>query len=584
MYIIGLNVYHGDASACLFKDGKLLFAAEEERFTRIKHAAGFPINAIRYCLENEKISLDDVGFITLNRNPKKRILDKLLYAIKNKLKIKNFYNRIKNFKNITSIEKQFEKYFQIKPNILKKKIIHFDHHLSHAASSVFPSEFSNSNFITIDGFGDFLSTTTGYFDGNNLKVFKEVKFPHSLGLFYTAITQYLGFKKYGDEYKVMGLAPYGKPIYKEKIKQIVNYKKNGLFKLNLDYFIHHSDGVEMSWLDGEPTIGNVYSKKLSTLLGDERLKEEELTQKHKDIAASTQKIYEEILLKILNDLHILSPSKNICLSGGCAMNSVANGKIIDNTPYEKVYINHAPGDSGGAIGSAILALKKLSKTLDTNSINNPYLGSSYKNSEIEKLLNEKNSIFLNKNIKVRFVENKDDLLRELAKKISNKKIVGFFNGKMEFGPRALGNRSILADPRSKNIREILNLKIKRRESFRPFAPSILKETVKDWFDIDDEVPFMSKVYQIKIEKRNLIPAVTHVDGTGRLQTVSKELNLNYYNLINYFNKLTGIPMLLNTSFNENEPIVCMPSEALACFLRTRMDILVLEDYLIERQD
>ena len=581
MYILGLNVFHGDASACIFKDGKLICAAEEERFTRIKHSAGFPKHAIEFCLTDSNVRLENVDYIAINRNPKLRIFKKIIYAIKNQFRIKNFFNRLKNYRKINSLELEFSKNFNIDPSKLKKKIINIDHHLAHAASSVFPSGFDNTNYITIDGFGDFLSTTIGFYDGKKFNKINEVQFPHSLGLFYTAITQYLGFKNYGDEYKVMGLAPYGKPTFFDQMQDIVSFNSNKLFNLNLKYFVHHDKGLEMSWLDGKPTISDVYSEKLKSLLGPERSHKDEISQIHKNIAASTQKIFESILFDILNLLYENNKNNNLCISGGCGMNSVANGKIVENTKFKNVYVNHSPGDSGGAIGAGIFVQKKYNK-INIQSVDNPYLGNSYTNENVKNLLEEKKYIFEKENISFEKFNSEENLLSFVANELTKKKIIGFFQGRMEFGPRALGNRSIIADPREKNIRDILNLKIKRRESFRPFAPSILKEHSSDWFETDDDVPFMSKVYLVKEDKKKLIPAVVHVDGSGRLQTVTKNHNNRYHKLISKFYDITSIPLILNTSFNENEPIVCSPLNALDCFLRTKMDYLVLEDFIIKR--
>jgi len=583
MIILGLNIYHGDAAACIFKDGHLIVAAEEERFTRVKHSAGFPIAAVNFCLESLDIGIDQVDFIAVNRNPKLRIFSKLLYFFKNKFKIKNFVQRFYNFKKITSLSSDIAQRLNVDAQSLKNKILFFDHHLCHAASSVCASGFESTNYATIDGFGDFVSTTIGEFKNDKFFKLNEVEFPHSLGIFYTAITQFLGFENYGDEYKVMGLASYGKPIYFDELLKVVNIDKN-LFKLNLRYFKHHIDGIETSWLDSNPNIANIYKDNLSNLLGNVRKKHEKILQVHKDIAASAQAVYEFILFDILNKLYIRSKNNNLCLSGGCAMNSVANGKIINNTRYKKIYINYSPSDSGGAIGSAILALKKLNKLVNVDSINNPYLGNSYSNQQIKNIIDDYKKIFIEKKIKTQFFANEDSnkLLQFVAKEIANKKIIGLFTGRMEFGSRALGNRSIIADPRDSEIRNILNLKIKRRESFRPFAPSILQEFTKDWFEVDDDVPFMSKVYKVKKNKQHLIPAVVHVDGTGRLQSVDGKYNKNYYNLIKEFYNLTKIPIILNTSFNENEPIVRNPEQAIECFLRTDMDLLVLENHVLSR--
>ena len=580
MYILGLNVFHGDCSACLFKDDKLIAAVEEERITRVKHAAGFPVNSIKFCLDFEKINLEDINYVAINRNPNLRLFKKALYALKNIIHTKNFFDRIKNFKKINSLENQFQKHFKSK---LKNKVFLVDHHLAHAASSVMMSKFSSCNYITLDGFGDFLSTTIGSFDNQKFNTIQEVQFPHSLGLFYTSLTQFLGFKKYGDEYKVMGLSSYGNPIYANKINEIVKYDNKNLFKLNLDYFKHHNEGIEMSWLDGEPKLGDVYTKKLKDLLGEPRRIDQKISKEHMDLAASTQKVFEEITIKILNRLYELNNSENLCLSGGCAMNSVFNGKILDNTKYKNIYINHSPGDSGGSIGAGMIALSKFYKK-EIKIDDTPYLGPSFSEKKITATLNNYEKKFKELNIKIKKFDNSDELRNTIAVNLSKNKVIGLFHGKMEFGSRALGNRSIICDPRNPNIKDLLNLKIKNREQFRPFAPSILLDDTSEWFYFNDEVPFMSKVYKIKKEKAHLVPGVVHVDGTCRLQTVSKKCNSIYYDIIKKFKEITSIPMILNTSFNENEPIVCDPEHAIDCFLRTKMDNLFLENYLIYREN
>jgi carbamoyltransferase len=586
MIILGLNIYHGDASACIFKDGHLIVAAEEERFTRVKHSAGFPIAAVNFCLESLDIGIDQVDFIAVNRNPKLRILSKLLYFFKNKFKIKNFVQRFYNFKKITSLSSDIAQRLNVDTQSLKNKILFFDHHLCHAASSVFPSRSQNTDYATIDGFGDFLSTTIGEYKNNQFILLDEVKFPHSLGIFYTAVTQFLGFENYGDEYKVMGLASYGSPIYFYHLLKIINVDNKNLFRLNLDYFKHHTSGIETSWLESNPNVASVFTNSFCKLFGNPRKNNEDLLQKHKDIASSAQAVYEFILFYILNNLQKKTKNINLCLSGGCAMNSVANGKILKNTNYKNIYINFAPSDSGGAIGAALLVLKKFNQKVNIESLNNPYLGNNYSNFEIKKILEiyKKSKKLFNEKIIINFFEdsNKKKLFQFIAREICNKKIIGFFNGKMEFGARALGGRSIIADPRDPDIKKILNFKIKRRESFRPFAPSILCEHMNEWFDIYDEVPFMSKVYKVREDKKKLIPAVVHIDGTGRLQTVDGKYNKDYHCLISEFYNLTKIPIILNTSFNENEPIVCNPEQAIDCFLRTKMDHLVLENFVLSR--
>ncbi|MDA7733629.1 carbamoyltransferase [Candidatus Pelagibacter sp.] len=578
MYILGINAYHGDAAACIFKDNKILAAAEEERFTRIKHTAGFPIKSIKFCLDKAQISIDQVDHITINRNPNQKLLKKILFASTKLFNFNFIKNRFLNLKKINSIKDEFEFHFKMKIN---SKIHNIDHHTAHISSSVFFSGMKNSNFLSVDGFGDFVSTVTGYYDGKKITKFNEVLFPHSLGLFYTAMTQYLGFMNYGDEYKVMGLAPYGEPKYIQQLKKIVKYDNKKLFKLNLKYFLHHTGNVEMTWLNGEPKIGRVFSSELEKLLGPCRKKNDALLQFHKDIASSTQKFFEEILINIVNDLYQKNKNENLCISGGSGMNSVANGILFEKTKYKNIYIPPAPGDAGGSLGSAAYQINKINNT-SIQFDDNPYLGPGYSDDSIKKDIDNNMRIIKESAVKIKKFDSFEELSLNISKELSNKKIVGFFNERMEWGPRALGNRSILADPRNANIRDLLNVKIKRREKFRPFAPSILEEETKNWFDTEDKVPFMSKVFKVRNEKKYLIPAVTHIDGTGRLQTVSKNYNPRFYNLISDFFKITKVPMLLNTSFNENEPIVCTPKEALDCFLRTKMDILVLGNYVLHR--
>jgi carbamoyltransferase len=397
------------------------------------------------------------------------------------------------------------------------------------------------------------------------------------------MTQYLGFMHYGDEYKVMGLAPYGKPVEMEKMRKILHLLPKGRFELELDYFLHHSEGVAMVWENGEPKIGKVYSDQLVELLGPARQKDEPLTDYHKNLAASMQQMYEEAFFHILNHVYEKTKNPNLALAGGCAMNSVANGKIFANTKFKDVYIQSAAGDAGGAIGAAFVTAAKLGAAR-TFRMDHAYLGPAFSATEISALLDSKKQELDNAACTITKVESENDLYRRTAEEISQGKVIGWFQGRMEWGPRALGNRSILGDPRRADMKDILNLKIKRRESFRPFAPSILREAVKDWFETDYDVPFMLQVFQIKEDKRKAIRAVTHVNGSGRLQTVTVTQNPRYYGLIKAFEKITGVPLVLNTSFNENEPVVCKPEEALACFLRTKMDLLVLGDYMIMRKE
>ena len=580
MKIIGINAFHADSSACLVIDGKLISAVEEERFNRIKHWAGFPIKSIKYCLEQSNLNISDIDHISINIDPKANYLKKLLFLAKHRPSFSLVFDRIKKKKKYNSIKEIINEEF--KDYQFNGQINNIEHHYAHLSSAFHVSPFKEACILSVDGFGDFASTAWGYGKENDIKIDKKIFFPHSLGIFYQAITQYLGFKNYGDEYKIMGLAPYGKPNYINELKKILLINSNGSFKLNLDFFKFHKENFNYKWDDGKVEIDNLYSNKLEELIGPERKKEEDLNQFHKDLAHSTQKVYEEAFLNILNNLHEKYQIDNLCIAGGCGMNSVANGKIKNQTKFKNIYIQPAAGDAGGSIGSAFATHFKNSNNKRSFQMKHAYWGTSFSEDEILECLNKSSEKIIYENCTFEKVADDKNLNSTVAKAISVGKVVGWFQGRMEWGPRALGNRSILGDPRRSDMKDILNLKIKRRESFRPFAPSILREYVKDWFENDDEVPFMMKVYQIKKNKRNEIPAVTHVDGSGRLQTVYKDTNEKYYNLIKEFYNITNIPILLNTSFNENEPIVSNPQEALDCFLRTKMDILTLGNYLIQR--
>ena len=580
MKIIGINAFHADSSACLVIDGKLISAVEEERFNRIKHWAGFPIKSIKYCLEQSNLNISDIDHISINIDPKANYLKKLLFLAKHRPSFSLVFDRIKKKKKYNSIKEIINEEF--KDYQFNGQINNIEHHYAHLSSAFHVSPFKEACILSVDGFGDFASTAWGYGKENDIKIDKKIFFPHSLGIFYQAITQYLGFKNYGDEYKIMGLAPYGKPNYINELKKILLVNSNGSFKLNLEFFKFHKENFNYKWEDGKVEIDNLYSNKLEELIGPERKKEEDLNQFHKDLAHSTQKVYEEAFLNILNNLHEKYQIDNLCIAGGCGMNSVANGKIKNQTKFKNIYIQPAAGDAGGSIGSAFATHFKNSNNKRSFQMKHAYWGTSFSEDEILECLNKSSEKIIYENCTFEKVADDKNLNSTVAKAISVGKVVGWFQGRMEWGPRALGNRSILGDPRRSDMKDILNLKIKRRESFRPFAPSILREYVKDWFENDDEVPFMMKVYQIKKDKRNEIPAVTHVDGSGRLQTVYKDTNEKYYNLIKEFYNITNIPILLNTSFNENEPIVSNPQEALDCFLRTKMDILTLGNYLIQR--
>jgi carbamoyltransferase len=580
MKIIGINAYHADSSACLVIDGKLINAVEEERFTRIKHWAGFPIQSIKFCLENANLKISDIDKISLNFDPNANLLKKILFIIKKKPSVGLILNRLKRKKKYQSIKTILDKEFT--DDKFKGDIENIEHHYAHLSSAYHVSPFDKACVLSVDGFGDFASTAWGFGENNQIIINKKIYFPHSLGIFYQAITQFLGFKNYGDEYKIMGLAPYGKPTFVNKLKEILQLNSDGTFKLNLDYFKFYKQNFSYKWDAGEIKIEDLYSKKLINLLGEEKTKKNKIEDFHKDLAHSTQKVYEEAFLNILNNLFKKYKNENLCISGGCGMNSVANGKILNNTNFKNIYVQPAAGDAGGSIGAAYASYFKDKKNKKNFQMTHSYWGTSFDDKQILKTINENEIKIKNQNCKHEKILDDESLCKIVSKMISEGKVVGWFQDKMEWGPRALGNRSILGDPRRADMKDILNIKIKRRESFRPFAPSILREYVKDWFEQEDDVPFMMKVYQIKKNKRHEIPAVTHVDGSGRLQTVKQETNSKYYNLIKQFYNLTNVPILLNTSFNENEPIVSKPEEALDCFLRTKMDVLVLGNNLIQR--
>jgi carbamoyltransferase len=574
MYILGINAYHADSSAAIFKDGVMIAATEEERFTRVKHWAGFPALAIQFCLKEAAIGLDEIDYITIGRDPKAKFLNKLNYLRKNPSLVFGAIKRYKNSKEVSSLENEFKKIdTSVDFASLKSRIKNIEHHRSHLASAFFASPFEESAILSIDGSGDFTTTMIAVGRGNKIEVLDSVDFPVSCGLFYTAFTQFLGFPHYGDEYKVMGLAPYGEAKYTDKVKQVLNFLPNGLYNWNDDYFVQPTK-AGFKYENNMPSVGNLYSGKFVTLFGRPRSKEEELSQYHKDLAASVQRVTEELIFHILNRLKERTGMSNVCIAGGVAQNSVANGKIAEATGFRDVYIPSAGHDAGISMGSALYFYNHMLGKPRTAPVYSAYTGSKFSNEEIEALLKSRN-------IRYRRLED-EDLYEAVTDKLMEPGVVGWFNGRAEFGPRALGARSIIADPRNAKAKDLLNLKIKRRESFRPFAPSILKEYTGDYFTRTDAVPFMEKVFPIKPEKQAEIPAVTHVDGTGRLQTVDKSVSPRYYALIDTFRRKTGVPILLNTSFNENEPIVNSPAEALDCFLRTQMDMLVLENCVVER--
>ena len=578
--VLGINAYHADSSACLVKDGVLVVAVEEERFRRMKHWAGFPSESIRYCLNEAGIGIDEVEHVAINQDSRANLWKKVRFTLAKRPSLKMVLDRVKNKRERKGVEGLLAKIFPGQK--FKGKVHAVEHHYAHLSSAFHVSPFGKAIVLSVDGFGDFSSGAWGVAHGAGIQVEGRVYFPHSMGIFYQALTQYLGFPNYGDEYKVMGLAPYGEPKYTDKMRKIVELKPDGGYRLNLKYFRHHKENVAYEWDNGPPVVGSLFSEAMASLLGPVRQNDEVLTQKHKNIAHSVQAMYEEAFFHLLNHLHKKHGLDSVCLSGGCAMNSVANGKIYRRTPFKRVYIQPAAGDAGGAVGAAFAVSQQGRDNKKSFTMDHAYWGPKFSNSEIYEVLNVKGEELKQKGCSVEEITDERLLCRRTARAVSEGKVVGWFQGRMEWGPRALGNRSIVADPRRSDMKDILNLKIKRRESFRPFAPSILREAVSDWFEEEDDVPFMMKVFQIRETQREKIPAVTHVDGSGRLQTVTESQNPLYYNLIKEFGKITGVPIVLNTSFNENEPVVCKPEEALACFLRTKMDVLVTGDYFLRR--
>jgi carbamoyltransferase len=574
LYILGINAYHGDASAAITKDGQLIAAVEEERFNRKKHCAGFPAAAVRYCLHAAGISVDELDHVGISRDPSAHLHKKILFSISRLPNLSGLIAaRLANAAKVHDLREELARALDVSPQF-RAKIYKVEHHRAHMASCFLVSPFDRAAILSIDGFGDFISTMWGVGENNQMDVLGQIEYPHSVGIVYTATSQYLGFPKYGDEGKVMGLAPYGRPLYLEHFRDIIRTENEAGFKLNLNFFKHHSEGVDMTWEDGSPTVGRIFSDKFIKAFGPMRLPGEPLTSLHEDIAASLQARLEEVSFHILNQLHRQTKTDRLCLAGGVAYNSVMNGKVLLSTPFREVFVQPAAGDSGTAIGVCYYIRNLLLQQPRSFVMEHAYTGPEFANGQIDGLV--RRSDFEWREL------SDDELTRAAAQAVADGKIVGWFQGRMEFGPRALGNRSIIVDPRRAEMKDILNARIKKREPFRPFAPSILEERVGEYFEQTYPSPAMLMVYQVKQDKRAVIPAVTHVDGSGRLQTVARRTNPRYYKLISDFEWLTGVPVVLNTSFNEDEPIVCTPEDALNCFRKTRMDVLFLGNYMLQR--
>jgi len=577
MNILGINAYHGNASAAIVCDGQLVAAVEEERFNRVKYAAGFPAAAIRYCLKEAGLTLADVDHVAVPRNPYARMGTKLFYA----LRMPSFAReRLKVLAKFTGIREALAAAFDSDPEQLGATFHRVEHHVAHLASSFYCSPFEEAALLSADGLGDFASSMWGAGFGPRMNVLGAIAFPHSLGLYYSAITQYLGFLKFGDEYKVMGLGAYGEPEFLEEFREIVHSNGAG-FRLALQYFTHHRTGPEMSWAEGDktPVLGQLFSDELPKHLGPAREPEAPIEQRHRNLASSLQARLEEVYLGMLRHLADETQMKSVCLAGGVAFNCVANGKILGETPFESVYVHPAAGDAGLAVGAALYVWHQILGKPRSFVMEHAYWGPGYSVEETRRAID---GAKLQQNGYAIAQLEEERLLENAAKIIGEGEILGWFQGRAEWGPRALGNRSIVADPRRAEMKEVLNRRIKHREIFRPFAPSILAEASGEWFEKSHPSPFMTMAFPVRPEKRDKIPAPTHVDGTGRLQTVTKTANPRYWKLIKEVERQTGVPVVLNTSFNDNEPIVCKPEEAIDCFLRTQMDALVLGDFLITK--
>jgi carbamoyltransferase len=588
--ILGLSAFHADASAAALSAGCMVAGVEEERFRRIKHWAGFPERSMAFCLAELGGDLREVSALAVSRQPRAYLLRKALLALGHPRSLRRAASRARNLAQVGALA----------PRIAAAlgggrgsrggapRLHPVEHHLAHIASAFFCSPFEEAACLSVDGFGDFVSTMLAVGRGSAVEVLQRVHFPHSLGQLYTAVTQYLGFTGFGDEYKVMGLAAYGEPAWAAALAEVVPALPDGTFRLDLRYFRHLSEGVDMTWDDGAPVLAPLFTPALERLLGPARRPGEELTQRHRDVAASLQRIYEERFFALVRALLRRTGQRRLALAGGCAMNSLANGKLFERTGVEELYIQAAAGDAGTALGAALWVHHAERGAARGFVMEHCYWGPAHGETEVRRAVAAAIAGSGGRDgtwgeVRIETAAGEEQLTADTAAAIARGEVVGWYQGRGEWGPRALGARSILADPRRGDMKELLNAKIKRRESFRPFAPSVLEERTGEWFTIDHPDPFMIKVYPIRPEQRPRIPAVTHVDGTGRLQTVSRRTNPRYWRLIRAFEELTGVPMVLNTSFNENEPIVNTPAEALDCFLRTRMDRLVLGETVLTRE-
>lgn len=573
--ILGINTNHPGSSAALLVDGQPVAAIAEERLNRVKYFAGFPKLAVFRCLEIAGVGFGDIDAVAVGRDSSANLSKKLEFALRNPGNLLNLAKMRDKSKTFDDLKTMIVKECGVALSSLRFETYNVEHHLAHTASAYFASEWDQCAGISIDGSGDFVSCLMSECVGNEIKPVKKIFVPHSLGTMYSAVCQFIGYGKYGDEGKVMGLAPLGEDRYREFFDGMLSRTKDG-FTLNPDYFLPFgaNQGMEIND-DGEMIVHRLYSDKFIETFGEPRERHAEITQRDMDIAFGLQRVFEEYYMHVLNILYSKIPTTRLAMGGGCVLNSVANGKLLLETPFRETCIQPAAGDDGLALGAALYVSNSVLKEGKRWVMRNSYLGDEYSDSEIKSELARYG---------VSYAELKRaELIEQTAEIIKDGNVVGWFQGRMEWGPRALGNRSILAHPGYPNMKDILNARIKHRESFRPFAPSVLQERQNDIFEQGHPSPFMLHVYKIRPEWRERLAAVNHLDDTGRLQTVARDENPLYYDLISAFEKKTGIPIILNTSFNENEPIVAKPSEAIECFLRTRMDVLVIGSFICRKQ-
>ena len=569
--ILGINAFHAGASAALLIDGLPLAAVAEERLNRIKYYANFPALSIKHCLDTAGLTVKDIDYIAVGRDANANLSKKVEYVVKHPAKLLNLLSVKKSRSSLDDIRTLISEHFDVDPAQLRFEQQNVEHHLAHIASAYFISPWECSAGFSVDGSGDFVTCMLTECEGKNINIKHRVYVPHSLGSLYTMICKFVGYGKYGDEGKVMGLAPYGEDTYADIFDDMLILKENG-FELNAKYFMPFGANQGMTLTEkGTMVVHRHHSGYFAKIFGEPREPNSEITKRDCDLAFGLQRVFEKGYMHMLNVLHKIVPNERISMSGGVVLNSVANGKLFDETPFRQTVIQPAAGDEGLALGAALYVSQSLLREKERYVMTHSYLGPEFSDEEIERALNKHG-------IRHRKL-NREDLLGATASEIQKGSVVGWFQGRMEWGPRALGNRSILADPTRRDMKDILNARIKRREAFRPFAPSVLEERQAEIFEHSHPSPFMLHVYKIKPEWREKLVAVNHVDNTGRLQSVARNENPLYYDLIKLFGERTGVPVILNTSFNENEPIVCVPDEAIECFMRTKMDALAIGSYL-----